>query len=853
MNMGVDNIIKSGVSPVAPRIQPGQPSVEGPVIQTPEAPAKSSVQINLEGFLRSQLSDLAKAMENRSQLMAALPEDVRSAVQNLIQQASMMQETLPQGMTEMLKSQRNLAEQLQTLGETLANAAVLNEGTDSEMRTFLAKVAQQFTDSSSQSPEAAAKDLLKMVTRLIANEGELSPNQAEAVKKLAEQLQGKSTTELSESEQKLLQSLVENFGGKVAEDLKQMAQLLQAKNSTAGLTPEQEKTLADLIKNLPPEIGQIAQEMMTASGTSQKLSQLAETLEFDTLINANSPKELQDLLAKTAEKFATWSTLPPGQAAEELQQLAQRLLNNDPAAAEIKQMLQQLAEQLPAMQPDQLSEKENTQLKSLLKNLEAFLPETVRQAAVAEDMPELPRLWTLFKAAGASQWKNIAPQEMEQAAALLSDLSVTVSETPATGSQLLRQAELLDSLSPELIKAVKDNLGFSQGTVRINDLVRALQQAVNSFPDGSTAAPASAGDGDAWVSQVVQKALQQLQISDDGSGQNMKAAVAALQELAEGMTAGTGAKSSLAQALSLQQLPTDVAGAIKNLLQQEDAATQLTKFSQFMTGMGANEAVTMKDFQQVLSQIATGTGISGMPGPISGSLLTMLQSYAREMVTTVEDLQQLTQKLSVNLLGGTVADLPENEQRLLQQLVKNLGANLPPALQQASARASSSQVTEIYTLLKAIGTGVWQEGVPDSLQKAADIVREMAQTVQKGTGLASQKQVDHSVLSFTTPLYFGEGGMPYPAYVHIYQQNNEAGQRGRGKSRFETWMRVSLETENLGVVDTIFRLYDDDQLSVRVRLNGLEAAEAFSDGAMDIRKKLNEGKLKLAELSINAV
>ena len=863
INMAVDNIIKGGVSPIAPRIKPSQPTSGSSVVQTSDSQGKSNIQMNLEVFLRSQLSDLAKAVDTRSQLMASLPDDVREAVQNLIQQTSMTAETLPQGMAEMLKSQRNLAEQMQTLGETLANAAVLNGETDSDLRAFLAKVSQQFAGSSPLSPEAAAREVLDLVNRLMAGDGEIVINQDEAVKKLAERLLGKEVADLPEGEQRLLQSMVEEFGAKVSQDLKQLAQLLQARSSGIPLTPEQEGALAELIKSLPPEIGQIAQEMLTESGAAQKLSNLAETLEGDAMIKANSPKELLDLLMKTADKFAAWSSLPPNQAAEELLQLAQRMLNQDPATPEIKQMLQQLAEQLPAMHPEQLTDKENAQLNSLLKNLTDTMPAVLQQAAAAENLPELSRLWSLFKAAGAVQWPQVTPQQMEQAAALLGDLAQAVNEDPTAGSQLLSRTVLLDSLPPELLKAVKENLAFSQGGNRIQDLVNALQQLGESAGDGAGTAAglrslanqaAVSGKLDAWVNHVLQKALQQIEQGGSGGGAEVKAMTAALQELAETMSTNAGGKNLLSQAMAVQGLPGEIGELVKSMLQQEDSATRMMNFSRFMAGVGAGDAGTLKDFQQILSQLSGQPGASGAVtlNAMSSSLLTALQSYTQDTVTTVDDLKRLTQVLSVRLLGSEAVDLPENEQRLLQQLVRNLGANLPAALQQAAGRTQSPQLMEVYTLLKAIETGNWQNGLPDHLQKAAEIVKEMAQSVYKGTGLVSQKQVDHSVLSFTTPLYFGEGTMPYPAYVHIYQQNNEQNRRYKGKSRFETWMRVSLETENLGVVDTIFRLYDEDQLSVRVRLNGLEAAEIFSDSAIEIRKKLNEGRLKLAEFNINA-
>ena len=869
MNMGVDNITKGGVSPISPRIQPGQPAIGGPVIQTPDLPAKSSVQVNLEGFLRSQLLELAKAVANRSQLLESLPADVREAVQTLIQQTSLAAENLPQGMVSLLKSQRNLAEQLQTLGETLGNAAVLNGAVDSDMQLFLMKVAQQFAESSTVSPEQAAREMLTMLNRLMASEDGAPLNQEEAVKNLAENLLGKPPEDLSESEQRLLQQLVADFGGKIAKTLQQVVQLLPEQASSATMGADLENKLIELIKTLPPEIGQIAQDMLRDNDVPQKLANLAETLEKFAMINANSPKELQNLLEQTAKTFSAWSPLPPEQAADELLILTQRLLSNDPATEEIKQMIRQLSDQLPAMQPEKLTAKENAQLQSLLKNMTEGMPPQLQQAATLNNLPELPRLWALFTAAGAGQWKNVAPQDMEKAASALIDLAKAMADDPTAAPVLLRQTELLDSLPPELAKAVKESLNFSQGAARIRVLADALQPGADreiksDIASGSqNAAPAAVKPDDVWINNVLLKVRQQLSATPLPTGladnEEKTALIAAtLQEIAETMAeVPANGRAQLRQAATITELPAEVAGLIKNLLQEEGPAAKLMNFAQYMADAGIHDAAKLQDFQTVLSKLAGGVFTAANPGgaqdEMSGSLLQIIQTYVKENVTTIESLQKMTRLLSVQLLGSDPSALPEKEQQLLQQLVKNLGGNLPDVLQQATPRVNSSRPQEIYTLLKAIETGTWRSGLPDNLQKAATTVQELAQSVQKSTGLISQKQADHSVLSFTTPLYFGEASVPYPAYVHIYQQQKEHGRSGQRKNHFETWMRVSLETENLGVVDTIFRLYDEDQLSVRVRINGLEAAEAFSDCASEIRKKLNDGKLNLAEFNINAV
>ncbi|QDR82141.1 hypothetical protein [Sporomusa termitida] len=143
----------------------------------------------------------------------------------------------------------------------------------------------------------------------------------------------------------------------------------------------------------------------------------------------------------------------------------------------------------------------------------------------------------------------------------------------------------------------------------------------------------------------------------------------------------------------------------------------------------------------------------------------------------------------------------------------------------------------------------WPGKSPQELKAAAGIIRGLAETMAKPGGGVAERQEQQSLLTFTIPLYFGDGQTAYPAHIHIYHQeqkdkNNPAG------TEVETWLRLSLETENIGLVETSFRLYDGHTVDVKVRFADPAAADGFAAVVGEVKEKLSELPLTLGEFLV---
>lgn len=87
-------------------------------------------------------------------------------------------------------------------------------------------------------------------------------------------------------------------------------------------------------------------------------------------------------------------------------------------------------------------------------------------------------------------------------------------------------------------------------------------------------------------------------------------------------------------------------------------------------------------------------------------------------------------------------------------------------------------------------------------------------------GIQNQRSVD-----FMTPLYIGQNGESYPAYIHVYDERNRDQETGQMKK--ETWFRVCVLTDALGPVELVCRVYDGSQLDMRLFFVDLDSVLSF--------------------------
>ncbi len=194
-------------------------------------------------------------------------------------------------------------------------------------------------------------------------------------------------------------------------------------------------------------------------------------------------------------------------------------------------------------------------------------------------------------------------------------------------------------------------------------------------------------------------------------------------------------------------------------------------------------------------------------------------------------------------------DSLHKEQLLLRELVNSFRQSAPPQVQQAANKNNLPELTDLWALLKLQDAAQWTDTPADKLRNSVSALRDLAASMQKSSAFAGEITNKQSTVSFTTPLYFGEGMQLCPAHIHIYHQyDSESNATVRTQS--ETWLRICMATENMGVVDTVFRLYKENQLNVRVAFPNAEAAEEFVGYIPAIQKSVANSSLKLVDISV---
>lgn len=255
------------------------------------------------------------------------------------------------------------------------------------------------------------------------------------------------------------------------------------------------------------------------------------------------------------------------------------------------------------------------------------------------------------------------------------------------------------------------------------------------------------------------------------------------------------------------------------------------------------------EVKAVVAKLTENITAKSLAAPVA-DLLAQVTSQLSETASTVEQLKTLMKQVN-NQLFSNQGKLLERAQSGVEQLTKAIEQNIPQALQDMAAKNKMPELLKMWVLLKAVGAQQWQNTDPENLQRSAGTIKELAHSLYKSMAGETQRQLDHKVLSFSVPLYFADG-TSYPTHIHIYHQENESS-NPLVKRQFETWMRVSVDTKNIGLVDSVFRLYEENKLDLRVLFPNTDAIDEFKQSLPDIRKSIEDTTLTLTNIMINKI
>ncbi|WP_295159066.1 hypothetical protein [Selenomonas sp. AE3005] len=241
-------------------------------------------------------------------------------------------------------------------------------------------------------------------------------------------------------------------------------------------------------------------------------------------------------------------------------------------------------------------------------------------------------------------------------------------------------------------------------------------------------------------------------------------------------------------------------------------------------------------------------------------LLSQNMENTPQMMNALRDLGQLlmkegnlTQKdalLMQSFVNGKEALLSAKESQQLQQLIRLCQANIPATVQQAALQQNIPDLPRLWAFMQLCDMSMTRNMTARQLKKAgkdvAMFVLSMRQSMEGDNSIVPGQRS----LNFMLPMYMGEE-TTYPSYIHVYDENRPDPETGEMKK--ETWLRLCVLTDNIGAVELTCRVYQENQLDMRLFFSNTESANEFRSQTEALRSSLRDSTLRLKELKIGAV
>nr|WP_320146956.1 hypothetical protein [uncultured Anaeromusa sp.] len=471
-----------------------------------------------------------------------------------------------------------------------------------------------------------------------------------------------------------------------------------------------------------------------------------------------------------------------------------------------------------------VSEGAKSVLQQLAQAFQSQLPEELQRPGVQGSVLEGTRLWALLKTVESGATAGLNRQEFKASGETFRQLAAWLNggaqgETPDLG-ELFGLVQFLPESSQQSIWS----LARQQG------LPNVLQQWAEMLGEG-----AANNDG-------VPRELSSLQQRLGNSGD--AARMANLLNEAADWLEGNSNRSLAAMGRMVKLLPPEVARLVQKVLAQDGSAEQLRNMGNLFTQLSeeAPQSQTLLFLRQAGAQAPAG-GADGA-AQTAQRLLVLISQLASRQGQAEGELTQLLQQWQAKVQGDPAQTL------LLERTVRQFGAQVPPDVAQTALKSNLPDLPKFWVLLKTMEAGEWNELPVQAQRKSAEVVRELASSLQRPAVWEADVKTEHSLLTFTNTLLFNPQGTPYPMYWHLYHQQKKDAQ-GRDTGEFETWLRVCLETENMGTVDVVFRYYDEKALDVRLRFEGEEGAEAFREVLPEVRQAVGEMPFELGDIWVS--
>lgn len=433
----------------------------------------------------------------------------------------------------------------------------------------------------------------------------------------------------------------------------------------------------------------------------------------------------------------------------------------------------------------------------------------------------------------------------------------TASQTVSNGNGAVDQSnaqegtvkKLVDLLFPKLSDS--NSSQANQNGIAGGDNGLLARQAVNAYNNTGSQAQVTNNTG-SQAQATTNSQSSQGQSASNTAGQNPQLNTAGTAE-----SATVGAKASQTNVSSETATKTGSQPAGENIQQNQQAGVSPKVLHQ------AAELENNPLFKQIFSRYGYSqeTGVVRQPTQTAQQEIPQLPNN-QQVVDSFRNLAELLLKdsnltakdmaLLKNFVNSSQTQLSQQDAKQLNLLLKMVQSNVPAAIQQAGQQPGMEGLPKLWAFLQLADLGSLKDLKAKDFKNANKEIKTVVSSLKSSISSEGSYQADgQKSISFVMPLYIGEGGHSYPAYINLYDEPEHEDECGR--KRKDTWFRVCVLTDNIGAVDIVCQLFEGNNLNLRINFSDNEIVKDFGEYLPDIRKALYDTSIHLNDLRVGTV
>lgn len=409
--------------------------------------------------------------------------------------------------------------------------------------------------------------------------------------------------------------------------------------------------------------------------------------------------------------------------------------------------------------------------------------------------------------------------------------------------------QLVDLLFPKL--PASNSSQANQNGIAGGDKGLLAKQAVNAYNNTGSQAQVTSNTGSQAQATVNSQPSQGQSVSNT-AGQNPQSNTASTAE-----SATVGARASQTNVSSETATKTGSQPAGENIQQNQQAGVSPKVLHQ------AAELENNPLFKQIFSRYGYSqeTGVVRQPTQTTQQEIPQLPNN-QQVVDSFRNLAELLLKdsnltnkdmtLLKNFVNSSQTQLSQQDAKQLNLLLKMVQSNVPAAIQQAGQQPGMEGLPKLWAFLQLADLGSLKDLKAKDFKNANKEIKTVVSSLKSSIISEGSYQADgQKSISFVMPLYIGEGGHSYPAYINLYDEPEHEDECGR--KRKDTWFRVCVLTDNIGAVDIVCQLFEGNNLNLRINFSDNEIVKDFGEYLPDIRKALYDTSIHLNDLRVGTV